>query len=224
MKKTNVLVFAVAIMATLLCGCAAVQNASTKRAIGQERSDILAARVQCRSDMESTELDPIRQKIEIFKDPFDAPVPFNIASNDSFPTDSERAVIARWATMRDACIKRYYDLLVVPPSASALQASFLSQDATFVKEANARVGELIVTLYQQKVTYGEFAYKRYELSHEAVTAEAAFRQSALEKDQQRQIQTQQQFSNTLTAWASYMQAVNARQPQTVYIEGSIQVH
>ena len=34
---------------------------------------------------------------------------------------------------------------------------------------------------------------------------------------------QQQFANSLAAWFTYMQAVNARQPQTVHINETIRV-
>lgn len=33
----------------------------------------------------------------------------------------------------------------------------------------------------------------------------------------------QQLANTFAAWSEYMQAVNARQPQTVFLNGTIQV-
>ena len=44
------------------------------------------------------------------------------------------------------------------------------------------------------------------------------------QDQERQLQAQQiasqQFANSVNAWANYMQAVNARQPQTVHLTSS----
>jgi len=40
---------------------------------------------------------------------------------------------------------------------------------------------------------------------------------------QAQLLTQQQFANRLAALSTYMQAVNARQPQTVHIDGTIRV-
>jgi hypothetical protein len=211
-----------AVMITL-GGCGAVQNANTRTAVKQESVELRAAQAQCKSSMAASELDSIRNKVEVYKDSQDTPAPFEIAANDTVPTEAERAVIAKWAALRDACIKHYYAILVVPPSATPLQRSFAEQDHAFVKEANARYGELIVALYQQKLTYGEFAHKRYEIYHEALTDEAAFRQAGLEKDEQRQMQARQQFSNNLSAWASYMQAVNSRQPQTVNIQGTIQV-
>jgi hypothetical protein len=188
---------------------------------------IKAASEQCKNDLATPELDPIRHKVELFRD-VNGPAPlFEIASNDTFPTASERAVIAKWATLRDECIRRGDAISNIPPSANAMQVAFRQQDRSFSKEASARVGHLIIALYQQKLTYGEFAYKRYEITRDASAAELAFRQSTLDRDQERQMQAQQlaqqQFANNLAAWSVYMQSVNARQPQTVHIDGTIRV-
>jgi hypothetical protein len=125
--------------------------------------------------------------------------------------------------MRDSCIKRQTALLVAPSAANAEQTTVFQQEVSFAKDANSRVSELIVALYQQKLTYGEFAQKRYWLSSEAVAAERAFRQSVIDRDEQRQLQAKQRFVNALNAWSNYIQAVNARQPQTVHLNGAIRV-
>jgi hypothetical protein len=179
----------------------------------------------------ASDLDPIRNKVELYKQLSDGPPPFEIASNDTFPTDQERQLIAKWATIRDSCIKRQEAWLVVPTSANAqlvaaanaqLVAVF-QQEVSIFKEATANIGELIVSLYQQKLTYGEFAQKRYWISSQASAAERAYRQSVLDRDEQRRLQARQQFATTLTAWGNYIQAVEARQPRTVYINGTIRV-
>jgi hypothetical protein len=102
---------------------------------------------------------------------------------------------------------------------------FVQQERSFAEASAGRVSELIVTLYQAKLTYGEFAQKRYEITRDATAAERQFREASLIADQQRQAQTQQlaqqQFQNNLMAWTAYVQSVNARQPQTVRLEGSV---
>lgn len=182
---------------------------------------------QCAEKMQTPDLDPIRHKVELSRASLESVPPFEIASNDTFPTDSERPVIAKWATIRDDCIKRSGSLSNSPPAGTPLQIAFLEQDQAFGREAVGRVSQLIVALYQQKLTYGEFAQKRYEITRDAAAAERQFRQAALIADQQRQMQAQQlaqqQFQNNLIAWSTYMQSVNARQPQTVHIEGSVRV-
>lgn len=84
-----------------------------------------------------------------------------------------------------------------------------------------------MALYQQKLTYGEFAKERYEITRDAADAERQYRQSIQVADQQQRMQVQQlaqqQFANRVATWSAYLQAVNARQPQTVHIDGTIRV-
>jgi hypothetical protein len=206
-----------------LGGCAAVQTTKFNQDIKAGEAALLASKEQCTRELATPELDPIKHKVELFRDLNDGPPPFEIASNDTFPTDSERTVIAKWAALRDTCSKRSNALLVVPSSATAMQAAVLQQRVAFYRDSAGHVAELVVSLYQQKLTYGEFAQRRYWITSQAAAAELAYRQSVIERDQQRQLQAQQQFANTLAAWGTYIQAVNARQPQTVYINGTIRV-
>lgn len=94
----------------------------------------------------------------------------------------------------------------------------------FGAEAEAKVSELVVSLYQQKLTYGEFAQRRYTIGKAAVDASRQYREARMLQDQERQLQAQQlasqQFANSMNAWTNYMQAVNARQPQTVHLTSS----
>jgi hypothetical protein len=71
--KSRALVIA-AVMVTL-GGCAAAQNASTRSAMKQEGADLAAAHAQCKSEMAASDLDPIRSKVELYKDSQDTPAP-----------------------------------------------------------------------------------------------------------------------------------------------------
>jgi hypothetical protein len=177
-----------------------------------------AVHKQCAADMSAPELDPIRDKIEFSRTLDEAP-PFQYASLDVFPTSAGRPLIAKWAKLRDACMERERLVNVIPPDANPLDESFIRQEMAFGTEAEAKVSELVVALYQQKLTYGEFAERRYEIGKAAVDADRQYREARIIQDQDRQLQAQQvanqQFANNLNAWATYMQAVNARQPQTV---------
>lgn len=55
--------------------------------------------------MQDPALDPIRNKVELYRESRDSVVPFEIAANDTFPTDAERPVIAKWANLRDQCLQ-----------------------------------------------------------------------------------------------------------------------
>ena len=177
-----------------------------------------AVHKQCAADMSAPELDPIRDKIEFSRKLDEAP-PFQYASLDAFPTPAQQPLIAKWAKLRDTCMERERAVNVIPPDATPLDESFIRQEVAFGTEAEAKVSESVVALYQQKLTYGEFAQRRYEIGKTAVDVDRQYREARLIQDQDRQLQAQQvanqQFANNLNAWANYMQAVNARQPQTV---------
>jgi hypothetical protein len=70
-----------------------------------------------------------------------------------------------------------------------------------------------------------FTQKRYEIGKAASSAQRQYREAKAIEDQQRQLQAQQvaneQFKNNLAAWQTYMQSVNARQPETVYINEGV---
>jgi hypothetical protein len=186
-----------------------------------------SATAQCKDEMQTNELDSIRDKVELIRDGFDSAVPFAIAMNDSFPKDNEKKAIAKWATIRETCDKRSNEIFTISSSATPLEVTQIQQDRSFAKSAVASINELIVSLYQQKLTYGEFAKKRYEISKTAADTERQFRLSIQNADQQHQMEAkqlaQQQYQNKLMAWATYQQSVNARQPQTVHLDGGVRV-
>ena len=183
-----------------------------------------AANDRCSTEMQAPEFDLLRGKIELFRKDLDSPPPFEIAANDTFPTASDLTLIAKWATTRDRCIGEGMKL-PLPAGTSPLNTAILQQDKAFGMEAAGRVSELIVALYNGKLTFGEFARKRYEIGRDAAAAERQFRAAILIADHQRQVQAQQaaqqQFQNNLMAWSTYMQSVNARQPQSVHVEGTV---
>ncbi|MFM0526919.1 hypothetical protein PQR11_18250 [Paraburkholderia strydomiana] len=196
----------------------AVDAAKTQHDVVAAQFD--AARKQCDADMAVPDLDPLREKIQ-FARRLDSPPPFQYASLDSFPTAVERPLIAKWATLRDACIEHERAINPVPPNATPLDESFIRQEMAFGAEAEAKLSELVVSLYQQKLTYGEFAQRRYAIGRAAVDAGRQYQEARVLQDQERQLQAQQiagqQFANSMNAWTNYMQAVNARQPQTVHL-------
>lgn len=185
---------------------------------------------QCNEQMDrAAELDPIRSKVELYRTSLDAPAPFAMAANDAYPNEAERQAIAKWASLRDACMARWRAGLRPPSSATPMQATFIEQDMAFGDEIAGKVSALIVALYQGKLTYGEFAQKRYEFGRDGAAAEREFRQATLIADQQRAMQAQQlaqqAFQNKLAAWSVYLQAVNSRPAQTsIHVEQNVTVH
>ena len=180
-----------------------------------------AANEQCHSDMRVSTLDLIRSKVQLIRTDNAGAPPFDIATNDAFPTPEERTAIGIWAKVREGCIARTTALETIPPNATPLQVNFIQSDRSFDKEVAGQVGQLIVALYQQKLTYGEFAQRRYEASRDGMAAQIQFRQAALQVDQARQMQAQQmaqeQLRNSVATWAAFNQSVSARQPRSVHL-------
>jgi hypothetical protein len=208
--------------ALLLSGCGVVQQANVRSDVKAMNSNVQASQAECKQELGVPALDPIREKVELFREPPSVAPPFSIMANDTFPTDVERAAIGKWGTIRDDCSKRMNASLVVP-RATGNDASYLQRRFSAIHELQANTGYLILALYQQKLTYGEFARKRYESTRDALATLDTMRQAYIEHEEQRQMIAQQQLANTFAAWSTYMQAVNARQPQTGYLNGTIQV-
>ena len=99
---------------------------------------------ECKDDMQIPALDPIRGKVKLSRDSWESAVPFAIAVNDTLPTPTERDAIAKWATIREACVKREHALIAPLPSAAPLQVTQFQQDVSFGQAASVRVGDLIV--------------------------------------------------------------------------------
>jgi len=184
---------------------------------------------QCKEDMNNPELDLIRSKVELYRSVDGGPVPFDLATNNTFPTQKEKIVIAKWAKIREACVSRVSGFMNdASKTGTPLQNAFVEQEISFSRQMQARVGELIVALYQGKLTYGEFSQKRYEMVDNIASAERAYRAAVMQSDMDRQVQSQQaaqqaqlqQQQNNLIAWQTYMQSVNARQPQTVRLQSN----
>lgn len=186
-----------------------------------------AAQEECKASFAAPELDPIRHKIELYRaSDNQEPLPFEIASNDNFPTADERPVIVNWGTLRDACLRRTFSV-PLPPSASQVQTAMLKQVLAFAHQVADDETELIICLHQQKLTYGEFGRKRYEVVQAAAAFQLAIAQvSTANKDQQHTLEellpAQQQFTETLDGFSKYVRAVKARKPRTVRMDGSVQ--
>ena len=208
------------------CGVAhLVQEEEYKSDVEKLKLQVEAAHRQCNDDMQASDLDPIRRKVELSRIISDKdPPPFALASNEAFPTDSERPVIAKWASMRDVCVKRSNALRTTPSSANPKEVMDFQEQMSIGREFSAHVSALILVLYQQKLSYGEFAQKQYEFGRDALAAELAFTNAAIDRDDDRRMQgeeqAQQQFSNVINSWTNYIQSVNARQPQTVSAHGA----
>ncbi len=128
---------------------------------------------QCKKEIQNnSELDLIKDKVELYRTITDSSPPFEIATNKSFPSEREQEVIAKWAKIREGCVKRDFEISANAPKGNTpLEISYNEKINGYRSQINAFVSELIVALYQSKLTYGEFAQKRYEMVNAIISSE-----------------------------------------------------
>lgn len=183
---------------------------------------------QCRREMEALALNSIRNKVQLYRSLNEGPPPFDIITNKSFPTGKEKESIKLWAKMREDCAQREDEVLAsVPKSSSQMQQAYDDKQLEFHRQLQSGINALVVSLYQSKLTYGEFALKRYDFTRNVLGAERDFRAAKLLQDREMLLKATelalQQQQNNIAAWNTYVQSVNARQPQTIRLEGSVQI-
>jgi hypothetical protein len=204
---------------------APAQNGASKEQLDAVYAAFKTVHEQCKASMATPALDPIRHKVELLRDPGSQPLPFEIATNDNFPSAEERPVIAKWASLRDECIRQIDEIQLIPPGANATQVAMLNQLHAFGHQVASDVTDLMISLYHQKLTYAEFGHKIADLGRAQAAFTLATQQaSATGNSLQQQLQdlqtAQQQFTDTLDAFSKYVRTVSARKPKTVRVSGS----
>lgn len=204
-------------------GSAAPQNSggATKAQFDALSAAYKATLDECKASLTTPELDPIRHKVQLYREPGDEPLPFEIATNDNFPTSDDRPVIAKWAALRDECIRRYEELPSAPEGANQTQTAMMKTMRSLVEQAAGDITQLMICLYQQKLTYAEFGRKIYEIGKALGAFNLAITQvGAGGGNTQHQLEdlqaSQQQLTDTLDAFGKYVHTVSARKPKTVH--------
>ena len=186
-------------------------------ACGQSSKKMLdTLNIDCQEKMQISDLDPIRNKVELFKADGSVSPSFDIASNRDYPTEAEKVAISTWAKLREECIAKinqvFKDSL---RSNNAMQATFNQKEIEFRNQIISLTNSLIIALYQGKLPYGEFAQKRHEGFTAVMSAERDFRAATVIQDRNAQLQAQdlalKQQQNNINAFNGYMNSVNARQ-------------
>lgn len=198
-------------------------SGSSKASAIKARNEAIAAwiegwRKECAIAVSTPELNSIRSKVEIIHEPT-TPIPLKYASLDAFPTNADISLITKWNELRAACIKQEHSINLTSPDMTPFEQSNALRRAAFFGVAEAEVNQLTIALPLQKLTYGEFAQRRYQINAAAV--DAAWRYSATLTIPDKSLQflarrrVKQQFSDKMDAWDSYMRSVDARPPRTV---------
>lgn len=206
-------------------GATQSSGGATKAQFDAIAASYKASKEECKASFGTPELDPIRHKVELWREPGDDPLPFEVATNDTFPTSDDRPVIAKWASLRDECIRRLDELPYIPPGANEAQTTMVKTLRSFSQQVAGDVTELMICLYQQKLTYAEFGRKLYEFGKAQGAFMLALTQagasSTLSQQQVADLQAaQQQFTDTIDAFSKYVHTVSARKPRTVHLRGA----
>ncbi|WP_152601630.1 hypothetical protein [Burkholderia paludis] len=198
----------------------AAARASERAADGYNRINarIDALRNACAATLATPELNPIRDKIEIFHDPA-IPAPYPYAMLDIFPTRADVPLIEKWSALRDACIKQEHEIDLTSPELTPMAQSATLQGAAFAGIVEAKIRRLTASLSQRKLTYGEFAQRRYQINSASGNAASRVAMALGIGDPGRRILEQsrieRQFSAEADTFERYLRAVDARRPATV---------
>jgi hypothetical protein len=133
----------------LLAGCAGMQQRQAEAQI-QAITQSCIQRVQSDRD-----LDPIRTKIELYRTAMSGAPPPAMLADQSRPSPEERIAIAKWSSIREACMQ---ELL---PLRANLEP---------YRQYNERMGLLVAALYDGRFTYGQFAAERMKTSDQMFAA------------------------------------------------------
>src|SRR5579862_619967 len=136
----------------------------------------------CAARMKASELDPIRNKVELVKDPPDGPVAFTILTNGNTPAGPEQEAIGAWAKLIEECqtaARPLLDNAPVPPEATASEVEKLKG---YITDAWIEGAKLRVALYNGQLTYAEYASKRLSTSEDALKTAERYAQDTDEEN------------------------------------------
>jgi hypothetical protein len=114
---------------------------------------------ECDADEQTTDLDPIRDKIQIRLSLIgNAPVPFNLLVINTKPTPTEKQALVRWSEIRAGCAERARQLFATMPLPESMTPEFQQQIrdglTTFANQAVEATNYVTASLYEGQLTYG----------------------------------------------------------------------
>jgi hypothetical protein len=192
-----------ALAAIVLCSCAVTE------AINLEL-DLKSADDACLSALSAPALNPIREKVTLFRSTKDGPPPASMTRSVSLPTDDELRAIFEWRLMRTDCERRQDAAFHVPTSASPRLAELMNYDVEGFRAVRSAVDRYIAFLGERKVPYGEFEQKHYVLVHTAGEIEQLLRHGYRHHDQAEEDAAKSRFAALLQNWNVYLASVASR--------------
>ena len=177
---------------------------------GQDTKSLLKINSdRCDEEGKSADLDPIREKVEIWKRLF-TPVSVSMSSNENYPTETESAAILQWQKIRGNCLARQAEI-----RSRGINAGFDNEMQAINDRHSFAVDALITALYQRKLTYGEFSSKRAQYAEEVesitreITSSNGFKISEMNS---LRIIFNQRMKKFVENSSAYIKEVNTRKP------------
>ena len=170
-KKSTMLGRTVAmVMIFLVAGCGAMRQQQQVTIVRDAQAGLQAIADRCMERMQSDhDLDPIRNKIEVFRLGLAGAPPPGMLVDQSHPTSHEKVAIAKWQGVREACAQeqmRYGLMLTLPPNLQPLRDKLVLTG----RRTNERTGLLAAGLYDGRLTYGQFAAERMKNTDDMVAS------------------------------------------------------
>jgi hypothetical protein len=137
----------------------------------------------CAARMQTPALDPIRNKVELFKTPPDGTVPFVILTDNATPTPAEQQAIGLWSQAIEDCQTRarhLVDKIPVPPEATQ---SAVEKLTSYITDAWIEGSKLRVALYSGQITYADYASKRLTIAEDALKTAERYAQDTDEENE-----------------------------------------
>lgn len=198
----------------VLAGCATAnpRHASVEtpaaKAARIDAANASAAQIldqQCADSMKTSRLNPIRDKVELFK-PVAADVPMAILANHDYPTADEQAAIAVWSTLTDRCQRRFLAWEQKRPLPPDLTPAIARHMQGFETAEWRLDDELRAVLDQGRLTYSDYATARQAILvngnqmihhyYAAVLARDERAMAAVDADYQRVIMSAETYIRT----------------------------
>ena len=182
-----------AALSVVLAGCGASsvvtrEQTQSKAASDQFRQQAAALSASCKQSIASTDLDAIRDKVELSRSATTA-VPVAMLVLTAKPTDAEKAALLIWSADREQCaalLRTFFQTFALPQSMPpAFQQQVHQGFVQFEDKVTQAVNYLIAGLYEGDLTYGEFNKKRAEADSEAYTVFKAWARTMDSQDSQR---------------------------------------
>lgn len=208
--------YVVIALLAILADCAAPHGPVETTAEKAARIDLAnasAAQIldqECAISMRTSRLDPIREKVELFK-PVAAAVPVEILSNHAYPTADEKSAIAAWGQLTDRCEQRFLAWEQKRPLPPDLTRESAAQLQGFEQTEWRLDDELRAVLDDGKLTYSDYATARQailvngnQIIHDyyaAVLAKDAQAIAAVDADSQKMIRAAETYIRTVDGGA-----------------------